>query len=221
MSVTLVTSMGSDELVARAAWVSTDADSRDHSPSAVERLIRTLMDGDPVHAGPFGHPHLTVRVETPIFVAREWFRHRTWTYSEISGRYVDLSNEMYIPPTEDIRGQVGRRIEYRTEPLDAAIAAVVQAQIQIAYRSAATHYRALLEQGVAREQARVVLPVGVMTRFYGTVSLRNALAFLRLRNHPGALLEIRREAEALEQIVGDLFPVTMRAWQERGRPSLG
>jgi thymidylate synthase ThyX len=79
--------------VARAAWVSTQRDDREATPEAVERLIRTLFAGDRVHAGPMGHPHLTICVECPIFVSREWFRHRTWSYSEISTRYVDMSGD--------------------------------------------------------------------------------------------------------------------------------
>jgi thymidylate synthase (FAD) len=80
--------------------------------------------------------------------------------------------------------------------------------------------RCCLSRGVAREVARNVLPLGTMTRFYGTVSLRNALAFVYLRNHPAALLEIRREAEALEALLHTLWPVTMRVWTDKGRPAL-
>lgn len=221
MTVTLVTHMGSDELVARAAWVSTDRDTRDTTMPAVERVIRTLLEGDLAHAGPLGHPHLTICVECPIFVSREWFRHRTWSYSEISTRYVDMSGEAYLPPVEDFRSQVGRRISYTYEPMDAVEAENARSWMQAGYEGALGAYQALLARGVAREVARNVLPLGTMTRFYGTVSLRNSLAFLRLRNHPAALLEIRREAQALEEILNGLFPIVMKIWTEKGRPSLG
>jgi thymidylate synthase (FAD) len=81
-------------------------------------------------------------------------------------------------------------------------------------------YQRLLKDGLAREVARNVLPLGTMTRFYATISLRNWLGFLTLRNHPAALLEIRREAEALEELLHTLWPVTMRVWTDEGRPSL-
>ena len=220
MSVQLVAHMGDDAMVARAAWVSTGRDAREATPEAVERLIRTLLGSEPAHAGPFGHPHLTVCVETPIFVAREGFRHRTWSYSEISSRYVEMAGETYLPPVEDIRAQAGKAISYAFEPMATPDADVARDVMAAAYRDAGSAYKALRTWGVAREVARNVLPLGTMTRFYGTVSLRNALAFCRLRNHPAALLEIRREAEAVEAILADLFPVTLAVWRERGRPSL-
>ncbi len=217
MSVEYVTHSGGDDLVTRAAWVSTGRDSREATPEAVERLIRTLFAGDRIHAGPLGHPHLTICVECPIFVSREWFRHRTWSYSEISTRYVDMSGDAYVPDVSDIRAQVGKRIAYTYEPLSRAIAEIAQDEIAESYVRSHEDYRALMARGVAREVARNVLPLGTMTRFYGTVSLRNALAFCYLRNHPAALLEIRREAEALEALLHTLWPVTMKAWTDAGR----
>jgi thymidylate synthase (FAD) len=220
MSVTLIDHMGTDESVARAAWVSTQRDDREATPEAVERLIRTLFAGDRVHAGPMGHPHLTICVECPIFVSREWFRHRTWSYSEISTRYVDMSGEAYLPAPEDVRAQVGKRISYQYEAVPPEIATTALDEMAGSYRRSHQDYQVLLSRGVAREVARNVLPLGTMTRFYGTVSLRNALAFVYLRNHPAALLEIRREAEALEALLHTLWPVTMRVWTDKGRPAL-
>lgn len=212
--------MGTDEAVARAAWVSTQKDGRDASPEAVEKLIRFLLSNRPAHASPFGHPHLTVLVECPIFVSREWMRHRVQTFSEVSSRYSDMGGEAYLPPLEDFRTQVGRPGDYRMEPMEEEEAECARVAMQGAYDDAAMIYRDLLNYGVAREVARNVLPLGTMTRFFATASLRNWLAFLVLRNHPAALLEIRREAQALERILDDLFPVTMRIWNAEGRPSL-
>lgn len=220
MSVTLVTSMGDDEMVARAAWVSTQRDEREATPEAVEKLIRFLLSNRPVHASPFAHPHLTVLVESPIFVAREWMRHRVWQFSEVSSRYSDMSGEAYLPPLEDFRTQVGRPGDYRMEPMGNPTGGWLRERMQRAYRSAADEYRSMLGSGLAREVARNVLPLGTMTRFYGTVNLRNALAFLTLRDHPSALLEIQRDAREFRQILVDLFPVTMRVWEDEGCPSL-
>lgn len=220
MTVTLMDSMGTDESVARAAWVSTQRDQRETTPEAVEKLIRFLLSNRPVHASPFGHPHLTILVECPIFVAREWMRHRVQTFSEVSSRYSDMSGEAYLPPLEDFRTQVGRPGDYRMEPMDQAEARKAQTFMELTYSDAAANYRTMLDRGVAREVARNVLPLGTMTRFYATASLRNWLAFLVLRNHPAALLEIRREAVAIEALLADLFPISMRVWTEEGRPSL-
>lgn len=220
MTVTLDEHMGTDATVARRAWVSTQRDQREATPEAVEKLIRFLLSNRPTHASPFGHPHITFLVEAPIFVAREWMRHRTQTYSEVSSRYSDMSGEAYLPPLEDFRTQVGRPGDYRMEPMANRAANLARMCMEGAYEASADAYRDLLGQGVAREVARNVLPVGTMTRFYATASLRNWLGFLVLRNHPAALLEIRREAVVIETMLRDLFPVTMRVWTEEGRPTL-
>jgi thymidylate synthase (FAD) len=220
VTVTLIDHMGSDESVARSAWVSTQRDQRETTPEAVEKLIRFLLSNRPTHASPFGHPHVTFLVEAPIFVAREWMRHRTQTYSEVSSRYSDMSGEAYLPPLEDFRTQVGRPGDYHMEPMEFGAAFEAQRRMAHSYEWAVGAYRAMLDMGVAREVARNVLPVGTMTRFYATASLRNWLGFLVLRNHPAALLEIQRDAQGIETVLADLFPVTMRVWTEEGRPTL-
>lgn len=220
MSVSLIEHMGSDVTVARAAWVSTQRETRVATDEAIEKLIRFLLSNRPVHASPFGHPHLTVLVECPIFVAREWMRHRVWQFSEVSSRYSDMSGESYLPPLEDFRTQVGKPGDYHMEPMPTEQAEWAREHMDLAYMGAGMSYDQLLKAGLAREVARNVLPLGTMTRFYGTVNLRNALAFCVLRNHPAALLEIRRDAETFEQILHQLWPVTMRVWVEEGRPSL-
>jgi thymidylate synthase (FAD) len=221
MSVTLITHMGSDEMVARAAWVSTQRDQREATDEGVEKLIRFLLSNRPAHASPFGHPHVTVLVEAPIFVAREWMRHRVQTFSEVSSRYSDMSGEAYLPPVEDFRTQVGKPGAYHMERLETEQAEAARKLMAVAQDNMVLNYRFLMDKlGVAREVARNVLPLSTMTRFYATASLRNWLGFLILRNHPAALLEIRREAEALEGLLAGLFPITLRVWQEEGRPPL-
>ncbi len=220
MSVELVSSMGTDETVARAAWVSTANDGRPATPEAVERLIQFLLSATPAHASPFGHPHVTVLVECPIFVAREWMRHRVQTFSEVSSRYADMSGESYLPPAEDFRTQVGKPGAYTFEPMKPGDASWAHWAMQSSYEHSRGVYRNLLATGVAREVARNVLPLGTMTRFYATASLRNWLGFLVLRDHESALLEIRREAQAVRSILDGLFPITMRAWKDAGEPAL-
>lgn len=142
------------------------------------------------------------------------------TFSEVSSRYSDMSGEAYLPLLEDFRTQVGKPGEYHMEPMEDADARLAQVLMKNAYEQSAGHYQALLRGGVAREVARNVLPLGTMTRFYATASLRNWLAFLILRDHPSALLEIRREAAAVKAILTDLFPIVMQVWEAEGRPSL-
>lgn len=220
MSVELVSSMGTDETVARAAWVSMAKDGREATPEAVERLIRFLLSATPAHASPFGHPHVTVLVECPIFVAREWMRHRVQTFSEVSSRYADMSGHAYLPPVDDFRTQVGKPGAYTFEPMAPSMAKLAREVMEDDYWQAYDRYRRLLDMGVAREVARNVLPLGTMTRFYATASLRNWLGFLVLRDHESALLEIRREAQAVRAILDGLFPITMRAWKDAGEPAL-
>lgn len=220
MSVILDEHMGSDITVARRAWVSTQRDEREATPERVEKLIRFLLSNTPTHASPFGHPHITFLVECPIFVSREWMRHRTQTFSEVSSRYSDMSGETYLPPLEDFRTQVGKPGDYCMEPMETRKADMARRYMDNAYSIGVDRYRRLLEMGVAREVARNVLPVGTMTRFYATASLRNWLNFLVLRDHPAALLEIRREAEEVKRLLIPLFPVTMNVWVECGRPQL-
>jgi len=220
MTVALISHMGDDAMVARAAWVSTQRDEREATPEVVEKLIRFLLSNRPTHASPFAHPHLTVLVECPIFVSREWMRHRVWQFSEVSSRYSDMSGEAYLPPISDFRTQVGRPGDYRMQQMEPSAADDAQEWMRGAYEQSADSYRELLARGLALEVARNVLPLGTMTRFYGTVNLRNAMAFCVLRNHPAALLEIRRDAEAFEALLHTLWPVTMRVWTEEGRPNL-
>lgn len=220
MSVELVSSMGDDEMVARAAWVSTGKDGREATPESVEKLIGFLLSATPAHSSPFGHPHVTVLVEAPIFVAREWMRHRVQTFSEISSRYADMAGEAYLPPVEDFRTQVGKPGAYTFEPMHVEDAETARHFMDGVYGVAHTGYRHLLDLGVAREVARNVLPLGTMTRFYATASLRNWMAFLKLRDHEAALLEIRREAQAVRAILDGLFPITMRLWTRAGEPAL-
>lgn len=220
MTVELIASMGSDEMVARAAWVSTQKEGREATKESVEGLINFLLTNRPTHASPFGHPHITFLVECPISVAREWMRHRTQSYSEVSSRYSDMSGETYLPPLEDFRTQKGKPGEYRMEPMDAKAAEDARLSMDLAYVGALNAYRGLLRDGVAREVARNVLPVGTMTRFYATASLRNWLNFLVLRDHPAALLEIRREAAEVKRLLIPLFPLTMNIWAQAGKPQL-
>ncbi len=201
-------SMASDLSVVNAARVS----FAQHSDELSERdqgLIRFLMREK--HSSPFEHSVFRFHVKCPIFVAREWMRHRN-SYNEWSARYSQLEPEFYVPKAEDVRTQVGKPGAYSFEPVDAELAEHTRDAQREAYRQAYRVYQELLEQGVAKEVARNVLPVGIYTQFYWTVNARSLMNFLSLRNADNAQREIRRYAEAVETLFAERMPHTHAAF---------
>jgi thymidylate synthase (FAD) len=222
VKVTLFDHNGSDRHVAAYFWTSTDKDADAFTcPDAeVERVLRFGMKAQPVpHATPFGHPHVTVHVtDVPLFVVHQWQRHRVQNYSEKSLRYTTTTGGAYVPERGDVRVQMGRPGAYAFAQMGSDDAArEVEKEIEFANDEAYSSYLRLCDLGVANELARTVLPLGTLTRFYATASLRNWLGFLVQRNDEHAQLEIRRCAEQVEAILNDLYPVTMRLWNEFGR----
>lgn len=218
MSVTYVSHMGSDLSVVNAARVSFDRSSTELTDRDIG-LIGFLMRER--HASPFEHTSLTVLVDTPIGVSREWLRHRTQSFNEFSTRYAKVGEpSFYIPPAEALRTQVGKPGAYHFEPLPPERAPEVQEKFDTAYRTALAAYHELLDLGVARELARNVLPLGMHTKFYATANLRNWLNFLSLRTDENALREIREEAAQVEAIVEERFPRSYQAWVKHGRTQI-
>jgi thymidylate synthase (FAD) len=180
-----------------------------------EGLIRFLMRDR--HGSPFEHNAFRFHVRCPIFVAREWFRHRIGSFNEFSLRYAKATDDFYVPESADVRTQVGKPGAYRFEPVDDELAETTRAELRAVYEQAYETYTRLVEQGVARELARSVLPVGAYTQFYWTVNARALMNFVSLRNSEFAQLEIRRYAEAVEAFFAELMPVTHEAFLENGR----
>jgi thymidylate synthase (FAD) len=182
---------------------------------ADEGLIRFLMRER--HGTPFEHNAFRFHVRTPIFVAREWFRHRVGSFNEFSMRYARATDEFYVPAPEDVRTQVGKPGSYSFEPVDPELAEAARERLQEVYDAAYRAYEELVEQGVARELARAVLPVGAYTEFYWTVNARSLMNFVSLRNSETAQREIRRYAEACELFLEQLMPVTYAAFVANDR----
>jgi thymidylate synthase (FAD) len=178
-------------------------------------LVRFLMRER--HGTPFEHNFFRFHIKAPLFVTREWQRHRVGSFNERSGRYSELPDEFYVPAAGDVRTQVGKPGAYTFEPLADDVAADVRAGMQASYAESYARYQALLEAGVAREIARSVLPVGLYTEFYWSVNARSLMNFLSLRNAPTAQLEIRLFAEAAEQHFAHAMPVTHAAFVAQGR----
>ena len=178
-------------------------------------LIRFLMRER--HSSPFEHSVFRFHVRAPIFVAREWFRHRWGSFNEFSMRYAKATDEFYVPEPDDVRTQVGKPGAYSFEPVPPELAETTRDELRLSYDAAYAAYERLVEQGVARELARCVMPVGAYTEFYWTVNARALMNFLSLRAAEAAQLEIRRYAEACERFFADAMPVTNEAFVASGR----
>jgi len=212
--VRLDAAMADDLSVANAARVSF-ARRKDELDDADEGLIRFLMRDR--HGTPFEHNAFRFHVRCPIFVAREWFRHRIGSFNEFSLRYAKATDDFYVPDVADVRTQVGKPGAYTFEPVDAALAQRTRDEMQAVYEQAFATYERLVEAGVARELARSVLPVGAYTQFYWTLNARALMNFVSLRNSEFAQLEIRRYAEVVESFLADLMPVTHAAFVANAR----
>ena len=180
-----------------------------------EGLIRFLMRDR--HGSPFEHNAFRFHVRCPIFVAREWFRHRIGSFNEFSMRYAKATDDFYVPDADDVRTQVGKPGAYSFEPVDPSSPRTAREELQAVYEHAYDDVRAPRRAGVARELARSVLPVGAYTQFYWTVNARALMNFVSLRNSEFAQLEIRRYAEAVESFFAELMPVTHAAFVANGR----
>ena len=175
-----------------------------------EGLIRFLMRER--HGTPFEHNSFRFHIRAPIFVAREWFRHRVGSFNEFSMRYAKATDDFYVPEPEDVRSQVGKPGAYSFEQVSPELAEEARAELEAVYTEAYAAYARLVEKGVARELARSVIPVGAYTQFYWTVNARALMNFISLRNAEFAQLEIRRFAEAVEAFFEQRMPVTHAAF---------
>jgi thymidylate synthase (FAD) len=212
--VRLDDAMADDLSVVNGARVSF-ARRRDEMEEADEGLIRFLMRER--HGTPFEHNSFRFHVRCPIFVAREWFRHRVGSFNEFSMRYARASDEFYVPEAQDVRSQVGKPGSYSFEPVSDELAEETRERLREVYETAYRTYEELVEAGVAREVARAVLPVGAYTEFYWTVNARSLMNFVSLRNSETAQREIRRYAEACERFLEQKMPVTYAAFVANDR----
>jgi thymidylate synthase (FAD) len=212
--VRLDDAMASDLAVVNGARVSF-ARRKEEMDEADEGLIRFLMRER--HASPFEHSVFRFHVRCPIFVAREWFRHRFSSFNEFSMRYAVATDEFYVPEPDDVRTQVGKPGAYSFEAVDDALAEETRDELKAVYEAAYATYERLVEKGVARELARAALPVGAYTEFYWTVNARSLMNFISLRAAEAAQREIRRYAEACERFFAERMPVTHAAFVANDR----
>jgi thymidylate synthase (FAD) len=217
--VRLVEHMGDDLSIVRNARVSYDAEWRSGEDAGKdEKLIQYLYKNK--HTSPFEAVTFTFDIKCPIFVARQWHRHRTWSFNEISARYAELPEEFYVPEVDKITTQASSNKQMRTSEVHPE-AAGWQLEIDLHCAAAFDLYQDMLRHGVPRELARGVLPLNTYTHFFGTVDLHNLFHFLRLRLHPHAQYEIRVYAEALLALIRPIVPVAVgafEAWEKSEKP---
>ncbi len=206
--------MGDDSAIVQAARVSYGAGTK-HVQND-EGLIRYLMRH--WHSTPFEMCEVKFHVKLPVFVARQWIRHRTANVNEYSARYSILDREFYIPAPEHLAAQSVVNNQGRGEVLTGEESARVLDLLKSDANRAYDHYEAMLsqdgQQGLARELARMNLPANIYTQWYWKVDLHNLFHFLRLRADPHAQYEIRVYAEAMCGIVRDWVPLAYGAFED-------
>lgn len=212
--VRVIDYMGDDAAIVQAARVSYGAGTR-HVQND-EGLIRYLMRH--WHSTPFEMCEIKLHVKLPVFVARQWIRHRTANVNEYSARYSILDREFYIPAPEQLAAQSTVNNQGRGAVLGAEEAARVLALLKADAAQMYDHYQAMLgqdgQQGLARELARMNLPMNIYTQWYWKVDLHNLFHFLRLRADAHAQHEIRVYAETIAACVRDWVPLAYAAFQD-------
>jgi thymidylate synthase (FAD) len=231
----LVESWGSDRAVIEAARMSTDkgfqgwgGDECDHlrlgglgtpcckgTPFCVsdhgdQKLLHYLYTHK--HMTPFEMAGMVIEVQAPIMVFREWHRHRTQSYNEMSGRYTELPNLYYLPAKERMQKQTTTNKQGSAEVHE--FAGDLREVIRQATEASRRSYENLLEHGISREVARLVLPVNQYSRMRASANLRNWLGFLTLRMDPAAQWEIRQYANAVATLIEQFFPRTYALFTE-------
>ncbi len=211
-SVELVRVSGSDVDIVNAARVSFGKRVTTMTEKDIQ-LIRYLVKH--AHTSPFEHNQLSFRIKCPIFVGRQWMRHRMNSYNEISYRYVKSDLEFYTPLQWRYQDNVNRQGSvgsFDDEQLKQTYHAALQNAAQV--------YNNLLDSGVCRELARGLLPLCTYTEFIFTCNLHSLIHFLKLRLHAGAQYEIRCFAKAMLALALPHFPVSLGAWKEFNAPEL-
>lgn len=200
--VVLIDHMGDDQAIVDAARISVTGASK---KSETRALIRYLMRHK--HTSPFEMVEFKFHVRVPIFVARQWLRHRTASVNEISGRYSVLPSEFYVP--EEYHAQSSTNHQGSGDALD-----IGGAEQTASCNQAFGVYETLIEQGVSREEARIHLPLGTMTEFIWKQNLHNLLHFLRLRMDSHAQPEIQEPARQIWKLIEPIVPLTCEAFKD-------
>jgi thymidylate synthase (FAD) len=205
--VKLIEFMGGDQRAVDSARVSFGSVSKGEEQD--RKLIEYLLAN--AHFSPFEHSVFQFHIKCPIFVARQWMRHRIASYNEISARYTEVQDEFYCPSAFRAQDRINRQGSVRSGALDQEkMLAVYDKAIKASYAA----YQELLAAGAAREMARLVLPVAQYTQFYWSINARSLLNFIELRADGHAQYEIRQYADAIQEIFREKMPWTWEAFSK-------
>lgn len=205
--VRLVDFIGGDMRAVEAARVSFNSQSKGEERD--KKLLKYLIEHE--HWTPFEHSVFQFHIKCPIFVARQWMRHRWGSYNEVSARYTEVKDEFYIPEKFRAQDTINKQGSVETDKLEnEKLLEIYRQSIELSFKN----YKTLLENGVAREMARMVLPVSQYTQYYWTVNARSLLNFLKLRLDEHAQYEIREYAKVIAEIFKDKMPWTWQAFKE-------
>ncbi len=217
--VELLSALGDDNTIVSAARVSYLGESKGEKSD--QKLISYMLKHR--HTSPFEHVIFQFKIKCPLFVTRQWHRHRTWSYNEVSRRYTSEKIEFYSPKemrteskadkqsssSENMVTHLVNLTDYRYGEKDQPLEQVLSRYEESVW----IIYRRLIDSGVAKEQARMVLPQSMYTEFYGTVDLHNLMHFCNLRSSEHAQWEIQEYSRALEKCILRVAPWTYQAWK--------
>lgn len=206
--VRYVNHMGTDLSIVEAARVSYMSPSKGEEQD--KKLLGYLFKNK--HTSPFEMAKIQFNIRMPIFVMRQYIRHRMQNLNEFSARYKEMPDLFFVPKTFRAQDTKNKQGSTESPSVDQAVS---QRETMMAYEAAYRSYQALLKLGVAREQARIVLPVGIYTEFYACWDLNNLIKYFTLRDDPHAQGEHQDYAKAMKQITAMLFPWTMEIYERR------
>ena len=217
--VELVQSMGEDITVVNSARVSFGV-QKDVLDEKDKKLINYLIKHN--HTSTLEHNIATFRIKVPLFVRSQHHRHRTWSYNEISRRYTDSDLEFYIPNTYRTQHKSNRQASNFEEKINPPMSVYgIDLESRLCNEAIEHHvnmslalFDDMIKKGVAREQARMILPQNLYTEYYATANLSNILKFIELRTHDGAQWEIQQLANKMGKIIAGIWPITMESYQE-------
>lgn len=207
--IRLVDYLGSDQRIVQAARVSYGEGTKSYRQD--QGLIDYLLRNE--HTSPFEQVVLTFHTKMPVFVARQWVRHRTARLNEISGRYSIMKDEFYLPRGEHISLQSEDNKQGRSdEPVPPEVQERIRQSLESQQGAAYQAYQALIDQGLARELARINLPLSMYTEWYWQIDLHNLFHFLRLRMDNHAQYEIRAYAQTMFEIAKTVVPMACESF---------
>ena len=218
--IELVQHMGEDITIVNSARVSFGVE-KSFLDEKDKKLINYLINHQ--HTSTLEHNIATFRIKVPLFVRSQHHRHRTWSYNEISRRYTDVNMQFYIPESYRTQHKSNRQasnIENQINPQMDSYPILLESRlcneaIEYHVQNSVKLYDDMIKKGIAREQARMILPQNLYTEYYATANLNNILKFIELRTHEGAQLEIQVLANAMLDIISELWPITVSAYRSR------